>query len=212
MPSSACASSIPSRFCCCARARARVLRRRQYQHAGARHPCTQGQLLQVHQRDAQRHRGRDGRRACDICVITAPRRAAATSSRWRAMTSSWSTTAPRRCRCRSCRCWRCCPAPAGSPASPTSARCGATMPTCSAPPRKASRASARSIGGWSTRWCRGSKFEETVPKRAKRIRRPSHNRARPQCQRHHAQSRSSASARADAVDYSSSRGGARACR
>ena len=35
-----------------------VLRRRQYPHAGGRHPCPQGQLLQVHQRDAQRHRGR----------------------------------------------------------------------------------------------------------------------------------------------------------
>jgi benzoyl-CoA-dihydrodiol lyase len=42
------------------------------------------------------------------------------------------------CRCRRCRCWPCCPAPAGSRASPTSARCGATMPTCSAPPRKES--------------------------------------------------------------------------
>ena len=38
---------------------ARVLRRRQYPHAGGRHPCPQGQLLQVHQRDPQRHRGRE---------------------------------------------------------------------------------------------------------------------------------------------------------
>jgi hypothetical protein len=53
--------------------------------------------------------------------------------------------------CRSCRCSRCCPAPAGSPASPTSARCVATMPTCSAPRRRASRASARWTGGWSMR-------------------------------------------------------------
>ena len=36
---------------------ARVLRRRQYPHARGRHPRPQGQLLQVHQRDAQRHRG-----------------------------------------------------------------------------------------------------------------------------------------------------------
>ena len=43
------------------------------------------------------------------------------------------------------------PEPAASPASPTSARSGATTPTCSAPPRKGSRASARSTGGWSTR-------------------------------------------------------------
>src|SRR3982074_3346591 len=36
---------------------ARVLRRRQYPHAGGRDPCPQGQLLQVHQRDPERHRG-----------------------------------------------------------------------------------------------------------------------------------------------------------
>ena len=36
-----------------------VLRRRQYPHAGGRHPRPQGQFLQVHQRDAQRHRGRE---------------------------------------------------------------------------------------------------------------------------------------------------------
>ena len=38
---------------------ARVLRRRQHPHAGGRHARAQGQLLQVHQRDAQRHRGRE---------------------------------------------------------------------------------------------------------------------------------------------------------
>ena len=55
---SACASSIRrSRSCCCVRARPRVLRRRQYPHAGGRDPRPQGQLLQVHQRDPQRHGG-----------------------------------------------------------------------------------------------------------------------------------------------------------
>ena len=38
---------------------ARVLRRRQHPHAGGREPCPQGQFLQVHQRDPQRHRGRE---------------------------------------------------------------------------------------------------------------------------------------------------------
>ena len=143
---------------------ARVLRRRQYPHAGGRDPRPQGQLLQVHQRDAQRHRGRERgfRPRRPSASSTAPRRAAATSSRSPPTTSCWSTTARRRCRCRSCRCSRCCPAPAGSPASPTSARSGATMPTCSAPPRKASRASARSTGGWSTRWCRARSSTTTV--------------------------------------------------
>ncbi len=40
-------------------------------------------------------------------------RAAATSWRSPPTTSSWWMTAPRPCRCRSCRCSRCCPAPAG---------------------------------------------------------------------------------------------------
>ena len=38
-----------------------VLRRRQYPDAGGRHSRPQGQLLQVHQRDAQRYRGRQRR-------------------------------------------------------------------------------------------------------------------------------------------------------
>jgi benzoyl-CoA-dihydrodiol lyase len=58
-------------------------------------------------------------------------------SRWRPTTSCWWTTAPRRFRCRNCRCSRFCPALEGSLASPTSARCAATTPTFSAPPRKA---------------------------------------------------------------------------
>ena len=93
------------------------------------------------------------------------------SWRSRPTTSCWSTTAPRRCRCRSCRCSRCCRAPAGSPASPTSARCAATTPICSAPPRKASRASARSTGGWSTRWCRARNSKMRYAARAQGIRR-----------------------------------------
>src|ERR1700756_3861490 len=44
---------------------------------------------------------------------TAPRPAAAMSSRWRPITSSLPMMAPRRWRCRKCRCWRCCRAPAG---------------------------------------------------------------------------------------------------
>ena len=57
-----------------------------------------------------------------------------------------------------------CPAPAASPASSTSARCGATTPTCSAPPRKASRASARSTGGWSTKWRRARSSTSRSPR------------------------------------------------
>ena len=123
----------------CIRQGPRVLRRRQHPHAGGRDARPQGQLLQVHQRDAQRAsrtRARIPARSTSASS-TAPRRAAATSSRSPATTSCWSTTARRRCRCPRCRCSRCCRAPAGSRASPTSARCAATVPTCSAPPRKA---------------------------------------------------------------------------
>ena len=79
--------------------------------------------------------------------------AAAMSWRSPPITSCWWTTAARRWRCRRRRCSLCCPAPAGSPASPTSAKCGATAPTCSARSRRASAAARRSNGGWSTKWC-----------------------------------------------------------
>ena len=47
-----------------------------------------------------------------ITVSTAPRPAAAMNWRWRPITSCWPMTAPRPWRCRKCRCWRCCRAPA----------------------------------------------------------------------------------------------------
>ena len=133
-----------------------VLRRRQYPHAGQVDARRQGELLQVHQRDAAGHRGRQRQTPSrpTSAPSTAMPPAAATSWRSPPTTSCWSTTAARRWRCRRRRCSRCCPAPAGSPASPTSARCGATAPTCSARSRRASAAPRRSTGGWSTRWCR----------------------------------------------------------
>ena len=92
----------------------RVLRRRQHPHAGRRHPRAQGQLLQVHQRDAQLHGGRQRELRAEVSLRhrAARRPAAATSWRWRPTTSCSPTTATRPCRCPSCRCWRCCPAPA----------------------------------------------------------------------------------------------------
>ena len=64
---------------------ARVLRRRQHPHARAVGPRLEGELLQVHQRDPQRHRGSDGR-VPPVLSLRRQRlraRAAATSSRWR---------------------------------------------------------------------------------------------------------------------------------
>ena len=65
------------------RARQDVLRRRQHPDAGRVLPPPQGELLQVHQRDADRHRGRHGQLAArsGSPPSTAPPRAAATS--WR---------------------------------------------------------------------------------------------------------------------------------
>ena len=85
-----------------------------------------------------------------------------------------------RCRCPRCRCSPCCPAPAGSPAWSTSARCAATGPTSSPRSRRASRASGRSSGGWSTR--RAAKpLGRARPERAAgagRARRPARRRPR----------------------------------
>ena len=75
----------------------------------------QGELLQVHQRDAAGHRGRQRELQPELRLRGQGqlRPAAATSSRSRPTTSCWSTTAARRWRCRRRRCSRCCPAPAG---------------------------------------------------------------------------------------------------
>ena len=51
--------------------------------------------------------------------------------------------------CRRCRCSGSCPAPAGSPALSTSARSGATSPTCSARPPKGCAPIAPRRGAWS---------------------------------------------------------------
>ena len=132
---------------------ARVLRRRQYPDAGEPTHAHKVNFCKFtnETRTASRMRARP-RASGPSASSTAPRRAAAMSSRSRPTRSCWSTTARRRCRCRNCRCSPCCRGPAGSRASPTSARYGAIAPTCSAPPRRASRASAPSSGGWSTRW------------------------------------------------------------
>jgi hypothetical protein len=47
-----------------------------------------------------------------LAASTAPAPAAATSWRWPATRSCWSTTAARPSACPRCRCWACCPAPA----------------------------------------------------------------------------------------------------
>ena len=74
-----------------------VLRRRQHPDARPVQPRLEGELLQVHQRDPQRHRGRHARPPArpGSPRSTAPRPAAATSSRWPATRSCSSTTAPR---------------------------------------------------------------------------------------------------------------------
>ena len=74
----------------------------------------EGELLQVHQRDAQRPRGLEPPLGAQVRSprSTAPAPAAATSSRSPATRSCWSTIARRRCRCPRSRCSACCRAPA----------------------------------------------------------------------------------------------------
>jgi hypothetical protein len=73
-----------------------VLLGRQHLHAGRLQPRLEGELLQVHQRDAQRHRGSSRHSGLKFlaAVNGSPAPAAATSWRWPATRSSWSTTAP----------------------------------------------------------------------------------------------------------------------
>ena len=139
-----------------------VLRRRQHPHAGGRDPRPQGQFLQVHQRNPQR-RWRIRRENSGLRFITVVNGSAAGGGYELALATdhimlvddgSSAVALPK------CRCWRCCRAPADSPASSTSARCAATTPTTSAPSRKASRASARSTGAWSTRSCRTANWRQ----------------------------------------------------
>lgn len=72
-----------------------------------------------------------------ITVVNGLPPAAAMSWRSPPTTSFSPTTARPPSPCPKCRCSRCCPAPAASPASSTSARCAAITPTSSAPSRKA---------------------------------------------------------------------------
>ena len=115
---SACASSIrKSGASCCARARTASSARAPTSACSASAtPRAQGEFLQVHQRDAQHLRGRGRRSPASTTSARsrAPARAAATSWRWPATTSSSPTTARPPWRCRRCRCWRCCRAPAAS--------------------------------------------------------------------------------------------------
>ena len=101
---------------------------RQHPDAGPVLPRLQGELLQVHQRDAHRDRGRHRELAADLARRGERRPAPAAATSWRspATRSSWPTTAPPRCRCPRCRCSACCPAPAASRAWSTSA--GAARP------------------------------------------------------------------------------------
>ena len=139
---------------------------------GTLDPRVQGELLQVHQRDAPRPRGRLARtRGLQVARRGQRhlRRAAATSWRSPATRSCSSTTARPRSACPRCRCSACCPAPAASRAWSTSARCAATSPTCSPPSPRASRASARWSGASSTRRCRCRSFAARVAERAQAL-------------------------------------------
>ncbi len=135
-----------------------LLRRREHPDAGAVEPPVEGELLQVHQRDPQRHRGRHRELRPDLDRGGQRHRG---RRRLRAGAGLRADPADRRQllgrrRCPRCRCSACCPAPAGSPASSTSAGCARTAPTCSPPRPRASR------GKQAVEW---KLVDEVIPKR-----------------------------------------------
>ncbi len=116
------------------RAGSHLLLGRQHLHAGPVDARLEGQLLQVHQRDAQRARGCEPPLRAQVPRRGQRRRAPAAATSWRspATRSGSSTTARRRFRCPRSRSSASCPAPAASRASPTSATCATISPTSSA--------------------------------------------------------------------------------
>ncbi len=96
------------------RARQGVLRRRQHPDARRVDARPQGQLLQVHQRDPQRHRGRHRplRPGLDRRRQRHGRRRRLRAGAGLRRDHPRRRPRPRRSRCPRCRCWPCCPAPA----------------------------------------------------------------------------------------------------
>ena len=133
----------------------------------------QGELLQVHERDAALPRGRV--RALGPRVARRVQRArppaAATSSRSRATRSCSSTTATRRSASPRRRSSPCCPAPAASRASSTSARCAAIAPTCSARLAEGIKGKRAKDWGLVDHLVSRTKWDETRRERAQGARR-----------------------------------------
>ena len=125
-----------------------VLRRRQHQHARPVLARPQGQFLQVHQRDAERDRGRHRQLAPDL-YLRDQRHGGGRRLRARARLRLHHADRRRLLdglAARSSRCSRCCPAPAASPGWSTSGRCATTTPISSAPRPKACAAGVPSTG------------------------------------------------------------------
>ena len=95
--------------------RSHLLRGRQHPHARVVDAPVQGQLLQVHQRDAAVARGRVGQLGAALArgVQRADRRRRLRARARLRRDRARSTTARRRCRCPRCRCSACCRARAG---------------------------------------------------------------------------------------------------
>ena len=150
---------------------AHLLRRREHHDAARLVARRQGELLQVHQRDAPRDRGRERALGTEV-----PRRAQRHLRRRRLRARArLRRDRPRRRRQFGGQ-------PAGGAAARRPARhrrpdarrrqaatCGATSPISSARSSKASRASARSNGGSSTPCYPTSQFKEAVQKRAREL-------------------------------------------
>ncbi len=135
-----------------------VLRRSQHPDAGAGLARLEGELLQVHQRDAQRHRGRDRLLGPDL-----HRGAERHRGRWRlrARAGLRPDRAGRRRLLGGVAAGGAAARGAArdrrpDPAWWTSGTCAGTGPTCSPPRPRACAARPRWTGGWSTRPCRAA--------------------------------------------------------
>ena len=182
------------------RARPRVLLGREHLHARPVDALVQGELLQVHQRDAALPRGRVGEQRARVARAraTARRPAAATSSRSRATRSCSSTTATRRVSFPETPLLAVLPGTGGLTRLVDKRKVRRDRADVFCTPPRASRASARRTGASSTRSCRAAKWDESVARAREGARRQAASHARPGVR---ARRRSSRRSTADGITY-----------
>ena len=145
-----------------------LLRRREHPDAGRVAAPVEGELLQVHQRDPQRHRGRDRALRPDL-----PRRAERHRVRRRLRAGAGLRAHPAhrrplvgRVAARAAAARRAARHRRADPGDRQAARAPRPGRLLRHPVRGRRRQEGRRSGGWSTRWCRAAQWDETVADRA----------------------------------------------